>query len=658
MHYQSNTIDRETQLSLYKRMLKPRMIEEKMLILLRQGKISKWFSGIGQEAISVGVTSAMDPHEYILPMHRNLGVFTTRDIPLYRLFAQWQGKASGFTNGRDRSFHFGTQEYKIVGMISHLGPQLGVADGIALANVLKKQKHVTAVFTGEGATSEGDFHEALNVAAVWDLPVLFCIENNGYGLSTPTREQYKCEHLADKGVGYGMESHSIDGNNILEVYAKVDELCKSMRQRPRPVLLEFKTFRMRGHEEASGTAYVPQELMDEWAAKDPLENYVAYLRRENILSEELEEGMKREIQQEINEHLQKAFGEEAIDFDESKELGDVFKNYIYQEVTHNGVTENIRLVDAISQGLKQSMERHNKLVVMGQDIADYGGVFKVTEGFMEAFGKERVRNTPICESAIVSAAMGLSINGMKAVVEMQFADFVSSGFNPIVNYLAKTHYRWGEKADVVIRMPCGAGVGAGPFHSQTNEAWFTKTPGLKVVYPAFPFDAKGLLATAINDPNPVLFFEHKALYRSMYQDVPTDYYTLPFGKASRLKEGGDITIVTYGAGVHWALQALDDQPEIKADLIDLRTLNPLDTEAIYASVKKTGKLIILQEDSLFGGIASDISALVMEHCFEYLDAPVKRVASLETPVPFTRKLENGYLPKERFKKELQQLWAY
>ena len=658
MHYQSNTIDRETQLSLYKRMLKPRMIEEKMLILLRQGKISKWFSGIGQEAISVGVTSAMDPHEYILPMHRNLGVFTTRDIPLYRLFAQWQGKASGFTNGRDRSFHFGTQEYKIVGMISHLGPQLGVADGIALAKVLKKQKHVTAVFTGEGATSEGDFHEALNVAAVWDLPVLFCIENNGYGLSTPTREQYKCEHLADKGVGYGMESYSIDGNNILEVYAKVDELCKSMRQRPRPVLLEFKTFRMRGHEEASGTAYVPQELMDEWAAKDPLENYVAYLRRENILSEELEEGMKREIQQEINEHLQKAFGEEAIDFDESKELGDVFKNYIYQEVTHNGVTENIRLVDAISQGLKQSMERHNKLVVMGQDIADYGGVFKVTEGFMEAFGKERVRNTPICESAIVSAAMGLSINGMKAVVEMQFADFVSSGFNPIVNYLAKTHYRWGEKADVVIRMPCGAGVGAGPFHSQTNEAWFTKTPGLKVVYPAFPFDAKGLLATAINDPNPVLFFEHKALYRSMYQDVPTDYYTLPFGKASRLKEGGDITIVTYGAGVHWALQALGEQPEIKADLIDLRTLNPLDTEAIYASVKKTGKLIILQEDSLFGGIASDISALVMEHCFEYLDAPVKRVASLETPVPFTRKLENGYLPKERFKKELQQLWAY
>ncbi len=658
MQYNNTKIDKGVQIDLYKRMLKSRMIEEKMLILLRQGKISKWFSGIGQEAIAVGVASAMLSEEYILPMHRNLGVFVTRNIPLYRLFSQWQGKENGFTNGRDRSFHFGTQEFNIVGMISHLGPQLGVADGIALANMLKKQKHVTAVFSGEGGTSEGDFHEALNVAAVWGLPVLFCIENNGYGLSTPTNEQYKCEHIADKGKGYGMESHILDGNNILEVYTKLDELCKKIRKKPAPVLLEFKTFRMRGHEEASGTKYVPKKLMSAWGEKDPISNYEEFLLKDGMLTEDIISVTRQEFTTEINDNLKLAFEENEIALDESKELNDVFLKHDYQEFKHGNTIENIRLVDAISNGLGQSMEKHGNLVIMGQDIADYGGVFKITDGFVDAFGKERVRNTPICESAIVSAAMGLSINGMKAVMEMQFADFASTGFNPIVNYLAKSHYRWGEKADVVIRMPCGGGVGAGPFHSQTNEAWFTKTPGLKVVYPAFPYDAKGLLATAINDPNPVLFFEHKALYRSIYQDVPTDYYTLPLGKASLLKEGGDITVVSYGAGVHWALETLGENSDIKADLIDLRTLVPLDIEAIYTSVKKTGKLIILQEDSLFGGIASDISALVMENCFEFLDAPVKRVASLETPIPFAKNLEDNYLPKERFEQVLLDLLSY
>lgn len=658
MQYQNKGISQEEQLELYERMLKPRMVEEKMLILLRQGKISKWFSGIGQEAISVGVSSVMNAEEYILPMHRNLGVFTTRDIPLHRLFAQWQGKASGFTKGRDRSFHFGTQEYNIVGMISHLGPQLGVADGIALADVLNKKKHVTAVFTGEGATSEGDFHEALNVAAVWDLPVLFCIENNGYGLSTPTNEQYKCEHLADKGKGYGIESHIIDGNNILEVYSMVSALCKRMREKPAPVLLEFKTFRMRGHEEASGTKYVPKELMEEWGKKDPISNYEAFLLKEEILTEKSIAELKTKISSEIDANLKIAFEESEVNSVESVELKDVYQDFDYQEVSPGSAITNIRLVDAISDGLRQSMERNEDLVIMGQDVADYGGVFKITDGFVEAFGKERVRNTPICESAIVSAAAGLSINGMKAVMEMQFADFASTGFNPIVNYLAKMHYRWDEKADVVIRMPCGGDVGAGPFHSQTNEAWFTKTPGLKVVYPAFPYDAKGLLATAINDPNPVMFFEHKGLYRSLYQDVPQDYYTLPFGKASLIKEGSEITVVSYGAGVHWALSILDKHPEISADLLDLRTLVPLDIEAIYSSVEKTGKLIILQEDSLFGGIASDISALVMENRFECLDGPIKRVASLETPIPFAKNLEQNYLSKSRFEGVLLELLAY
>ncbi len=656
--YNKEGLKKETLIDLYKSMLKPRLIEEKMLILLRQGKISKWFSGIGQEAISVGVTKAMLAEEYILPMHRNLAVFTTREIPLFRLFAQWQGKASGFTKGRDRSFHFGTQEYNIVGMISHLGPQLGVADGIALASKLQNKNQVTAVFTGEGGTSEGDFHEALNVASVWQLPVLFCIENNGYGLSTPTSEQYNCKDLADRALGYGMESHILDGNNILEVYTKVNALAEDMRKNPRPILLEFKTFRMRGHEEASGTKYVPQDLLDAWAKKDPLENYQEFLKNEGIIDEAFEVAIKEKIVHEINEALDQAGAEEAIVASEKEELKDVYQDFDYQEITPSNKSEELRLIDAISEGLKQSMERHDDLVIMGQDIAEYGGAFKITDGFVEAFGKDRVRNTPICESAIVEAAMGLSIAGIKSVVEMQFADFVTSGFNPVVNYLAKSHYRWNQNADVVLRMPCGAGVAAGPFHSQTNEAWFTKTPGLKVVYPAFPYDAKGLLATAINDPNPVLFFEHKALYRSIRQEVPTDYFTLPLGKASLLREGNDITVISYGAAVHWALNTLDKHSNIQADVIDLRSLQPLDTEAIYASVKKTGKAIILQEDSLFGGIASDISALIMENCFEELDAPVKRVASMETPIPFINQLEDQYLSRDKFEGELLKLLAY
>jgi 2-oxoisovalerate dehydrogenase E1 component len=577
---------------------------------------------------------------------------------LHRLFSQWQGKKTGFTKGRDRSFHFGTQEFKIVGMISHLGPQMGVADGIALANKLKKNGKVTAVFTGEGATSEGDFHEALNIASVWELPVLFVIENNGYGLSTPTNEQYRCENLADKGVGYGMESHIIDGNNILEVFTKIAELKASLAVNPRPVLLEFKTFRMRGHEEASGTKYVPQELMDMWAIKDPISNYREYLVNVGVLSEALDEEFKAEIKAEIDEHWAITQAEPEVEADLSEELNDMYEPYQFEQVNASNDTENIRVVDAITQALKQSMERHDNLVIMGQDIAEYGGAFKITEGFVEQFGKERVRNTPICESAVVSAANGLSINGHKAIVEMQFADFVSTGFNPIVNLLAKQHYRWNEKSDVVVRMPCGGGTQAGPFHSQTNEAWFTKTPGLKVVYPAFPVDFKGLLNTAINDPNPVMFFEHKQLYRSIYQDVPKEYYTTPFGKASILKEGNEVTIISFGAGVHWALETLSKNPEIKADVIDLRSLQPLDTETIFASVKKTGKCIILQEDTLFGGISSDISALIMEHCFEYLDAPVKRVGSIESAIPFVKALEDQYLPKVRFEEGLLELLKY
>ncbi|MBS1637291.1 MAG: dehydrogenase E1 component subunit alpha/beta [Bacteroidetes bacterium] len=649
----------DTLLALYKNILKPRMIEEKMLLLLRQGKIAKWFSGIGQEAISVGVATALNTDEYILPMHRNLGVFTTREIPLNRLFSQFQGKPGGFTQGRDRSFHFGTQEYKIVGMISHLGPQMGVADGIALANKLKQEKKVTVVFSGDGGASEGDFHESINTAAVWDLPVIFVIENNGYGLSTPSNEQFRCKSFADKAIGYGIEGITVDGNNVLKVYETVKNLAESMRENPRPVLLECVTFRMRGHEEASGTKYVPKELFEIWGKKDPVNTFERFLLDEGVLTEDMIEAIRAQNKKDIDAGLEIAFAETSPAIDTEKELRELFKPVHIEDTSASvGAKTSKRLIDAVSDGLRLAMRKHQNLVLMGQDIADYGGVFKITEGFVEEFGKARVRNTPLCESAILGAGFGLSINGHKAMVEMQFADFVSEGMTQIVNNLAKSHYRWGQNADVVVRMPTGAAVAAGPFHSQSNEAWFFHTPGLKIAYPAFPSDAKGLLLSAFEDPNPVMFFEHKALYRSISEDVPDEYYTIPFGKARLVREGSDLTIVTYGLGVHWAMEILDENPSISADLIDLRTLAPLDVEAIINSVQKTGKAFVLHEDTLTGGIGGELSALITEHCFEYLDAPVMREGSLDTPVPMNADLEINFLPKDRFRKKLLALHAY
>lgn len=657
MFFDRKDISNEELLRLYRELLKPRLIEEKMLILLRQGEVSKWFSGIGQEAISVGSVCALRSEEYILPLHRNLGIFTGRSMPLQRLFAQFQGKKSGFSKGRERSFHFGSKEHHIVGMISHLGPQMAVADGIALASKLGSEKKVTLVFTGDGGASEGDFHEAVNVAAVWDLPVIFMIENNGYGLSTPTSEQFRFKSFTSKGPAYGIDAIQIDGNNVLEVYNTIKELAENIRQNPRPVLVEAVTFRMRGHEEASGTKYVPEELFRQWAERDPVSQYEQFLVSLQLLDAENIEEIREQIKQEIDEAWKQSASEAKINPDTKTELEEVYAPFRSVAIGGNGSKTKKRMVDAISDGMRQSLEKFPKLVLMGQDIAEYGGVFKVTEGFVEKFGKDRVRNTPLCESAILGAGLGLSIKGYKAMVEMQFADFVSSGFNQIVNNLAKSYYRWGQNADVVVRMPTGAGVGAGPFHSQSNEAWFFHTPGLKIVYPSNAYDAKGLLIASFEDPNPVMYFEHKYLYRSVSGEVPDEYYTCEIGKAQVVKEGKDITIITYGLGVHWAVEVCESLG-VSAQILDLRTLLPWDKETVAENVRKTGKVLVLNEDTLTGSISAEIAAWIGEHCFQMLDAPVMREGSLDTPVPFAASLENNFLPKERLRYKVQYLLEY
>jgi len=652
-------VSEERLLELHRAILLPRLIEEKMLNLLRQGRLSKWFSGIGQEAIAVGVAAALRPDDVILPMHRNLGVFTSRGVDLPRLLRQLLGKDGGFTKGRDRTFHFGLLDTHIVGMISHLGAMLPVADGLALAAQLRGQDRVAATFTGDGSTSEGDFHEAVNLAAVWKLPVLFVVENNQYGLSTPTSEQYACKDIADKAQGYGIPGRVVDGNDLLAVMDAVSDAARLARSGGGPTLLEFKTFRMRGHEEASGTAYVPKHLFEEWAKKDPVARYENFLIETGVLTVEAKDKLRKDLKKRIDDLSDEALAAPEPDSTPEQELADVYAPSLLkpQPPAPGAPARETRLVDAVQDGLREALRKNSRIILMGQDIAEYGGVFKVTEGFVEEFGKARIRNTPIIESGAVGCAMGLALDGFVPMIEMQFGDFITCGFNQIVNNLAKTHWRWGARLPVVVRVPVGGGMGAGPFHSQNMEAWFTHVAGLKVIAPATPADAKGLLLAAFEDGNPILYLEHKGLYRSAKGPVPEGYYTLPIGKARIAREGSDATVVTYGVGVPWAeaaAAALEGEG-FSVEVIDLRTLAPWDVETVAASVRKTSKVLVLHEAPVSGGFGAEVAATIANLCFADLDAPVERLGALDTPVPFAKAIEELFMPKARLLPALRSL---
>jgi 2-oxoisovalerate dehydrogenase E1 component len=647
--------------SICRALLLPRMVEEKMLRLIRQGRISKWFSGYGQEAIAVGCALALDPRDYILPMHRNLGVWTTRGVALRPLLCQATGRRGGFTRGRDRSFHFGLLEKRIVGMISQLGAMLPVACGLGLAARLKGEPFVALSMIGEGATRQGDFHEALNLAALWKLPVVFVVENNGYGLSTPASEAIPVQDVADAASGYGMPGQVVDGNDVEAVIKAVRGAADRARVGEGPTLLEMKTFRMRGHEEASGTKYVPPHLFEAWTKNDPVDGFIRRAVEAGHLSDADVAAIRSELAAVVEDAAEFALGQPEETSTVAAERSDVYATPRIPPLDPSGPQTERRFVDAIGDGLRQAMERDERVLMLGQDIAEYGGVFKVTHGLVEQFGRERVRNTPIIESGAIGAAMGLALEGFKPVVEMQYADFIACGFNQIVNNLATTHYRWGAPLPVTIRAPFGGQIGAGPFHSQSMEAWFCHVPGLKVVVPATPEDAKGLLLAAIDDPNPVLYFEHKFLYRALKGLVPEAPFHVALGRACVAREGRDVTLVTYGIGVFWALEEAEFQEQRGAsiEVIDLRTLIPWDRGTVLASVAKTNRLLVLHEAVRTGGFGGELVSEICEAAFADLDAPPVRLGGEDFPIPFSRGLEQElHAARSRLRQALERLLAY
>lgn len=654
--------------------------------LLLTGRVSKWYSEVGNEATTVPAGLALEPGDALCTLHRDLGAILAvyldagRIFPgfdfgavdpqkpepvaiLRRLACQLLGKGDGFSQGVERSFHYGylapDEDILHVGMISHLGSMIPVAAGCAFAFQQDGSDRVAINFIGEGGTSTGDFHEGLNMAAVWKLPLILVIENNRYAFSTPADLQYAAEKLSDRGVGYGIAAGTVDGNDPDAMAEAYDRAVARARRGDGPTLIEAMLGRMRGHSEGDDSLkVVPKEDLERYVAADPVPGY-----RRRILDEGVaDEATVERLEQRVKDLVEEAIGQAL---EASPPTAETARRAVFAPVPEpspvgpsaSGPVSETMLedarestyVEAVTRALWEEMERDEKVVLLGQDIGVFEGAFRVTRGFHERW-PHRVFDTPIAESGTIGIAVGASLLGYRPVVEMQFADFVSCGFNQLVNVAAKLFYRWQIPCPLVVRLPSGGGAGAGPFHSQNPEGWFAHTGGLKVVCPATAHDALGLLKASIRDPNPVLFFEHKFLYRRIKEKLTsapgeTDGVGR-LGEAAIRREGTDLTLVAYGASVWAALDAARELETegISAEVVDLRTLVPFDEETVLASVKKTSRVLIVHEDQLTAGFGAEVAARVADGGFTDLDAPVRRVAYPDRPSPFAKALEQELLP--------------
>ncbi|MBN92766.1 MAG: dehydrogenase [Deltaproteobacteria bacterium] len=666
---------------LLRHLLTARAVEERCIRMVKQGIQPKFFSAWGNEATAVGTAAALDRDDVLVPMHRSLGAHLVRGHSLDEIFLQAFLKDDSHTRGRDTGLHLGAAGTNIIGMISPLGSMNTVAAGIAMAEQLMGQETVVLAYIGDGGTSTGVFHEAMNFIGVRQLPVVTVIENNQWAFGTPNELQFGCETLADRGPAYGMPSVRIDGTDVRAVYEATKEAVHRARAGQGPALIESLTMRMRGHAEHDDMAYVPDEMVDEWGQRDPVTQYLQWLRDGNHLPELDVDALRASIEQEVLEASDRARA--ASDPNPASALTGVFHETAdgkkpdrsnssvsvapTSEVVGERAAETasrlgegrtvepiptpgteVSYIDAIRHCLHHHLQSDPRTVLLGQDIGLMGGAFRATRGLSEQFGPQRVVDTPISEGAIIGGCIGLAIRGLRPVAEMQFADFVCSTFNELVNNAGTFRYRIGVGVPMVVRLPSAGGIGAGPFHSLNPEAWFAHSPGLKVVVPSTVEDAWGLLNTAIDDEDPVLFLEQKYYYRRAKGPLPDPEHRVPLGCARKARAGKDATVVTWGVGLDRSLEAADSLAARgvgDVEVLDLRSIVPWDKEAISQSVRQTSRLLVVHEARNTCGFGSEIAAWAAEELFEWLDAPVRRVTGADVPTPSHKELEKVTTPQ-------------
>ncbi|MGQ9732288.1 MAG: alpha-ketoacid dehydrogenase subunit alpha/beta [Candidatus Zipacnadales bacterium] len=636
---------------LYRQMVTIREFETELLRASRRGDLADaTHLCIGQEAIAVGAIAALRPEDFITSTHRGHGHCIAKGADVRRMMAELYGRASGYCRGRGGSMHIADFSLGICGANGIVGAGLPIANGIALAAKLKGTGQVCLSFFGEGAANQGAFHEALNLASIWRLPVVFICENNQYAVSMAANESMNIEHVADRAAAYGIPGRVVDGNDVLAVREATAAAVKRARRGEGPTLLECKTYRLTGHYAMDPDRYRPPDERKWWEKNnDPLQRARQLLLDSGLATAEELKAQQRSIRAAIRAAHRSARDEEPYP-PVAETCADLYTPQ--PPLPDSGPppegSPQRTFVEALGEAIAFEMERDERVLLIGEDVGKRGGAFQVSAGLLDRFGADRVRDTPISESAIVGCGVGAAMQGLRPLCEIMFSDFSTIAMDQIANQAAKMRYMFGGQVSVplVIRMTSGcAGRARGAQHSQSLEAWFMHTPGLKVVYPSTPAEAKGLLIAAIRDEDPVIFLEHKGLLQEV-GPVPEGEYIIPLGQAAVKREGSDITFVTYARGVHIALEAARrlEKNAIQAEVIDLRTLVPLDKDTLLASVRKTGRVVVVTEDCQTAGAAAEIMAVIIEHAFNMLkEAPV-RICGLDVPLPYSTPLEACALP--------------